>query len=156
MVARIKSRARGLPLGRSLTQLARDRFIKVNSPLLFGRNPQLSHRNHTEEQNASESLGDDMIRVRSEAYANWNILKLIVGAALLAALSGCAIAVPLRPLTMASQDRGDFGCVAGRKCRNATTGHRHTSRPSQVVVGGNVAEDDPPDFILNSPEGMLR
>jgi hypothetical protein len=99
-----------------------------------------------------------MIHVRPEAYANWNTLKLIVAAALFAALAGCAIAVPLRPLTMASQHRGDrdFGCVAGPKCRNATTGHRHTSRPSQVVVGGNVAEDDPPEFILNSPEGMLR
>ena len=33
---------------------ARDRFIKVNSPLLSGNNPQLKHGNHTDEQNTSE------------------------------------------------------------------------------------------------------
>jgi hypothetical protein len=59
---------------------------------------------------------------------------------------------------MASQDRRDrdFGCAASAKCPKATTIHRPTSHPSQAVAGGNIAEDDPPDFILNSPDGMLR
>lgn len=99
-----------------------------------------------------------MILVRPEASANWNTLKLAVGAALLAILAGCAIAVPLRPLTIASQDRRDrdLGCAASSKCPSANTSHRPTSRPSQAVAGGNIGEDDPPDFILNSPDGMLR
>ena len=136
----------------------RNRFIKVNSPLFLGNNPQLSRRNHTEGQNASESGGDDMIHLRPEASAHWNTLKLAAGAALLTVLAGCAVAVPLRPLVTASQDRRDrdLGCAASSKCPNATTNHRRTSRPSQPVAGGNIAENDPPDFILNSPEGMLR
>jgi hypothetical protein len=99
-----------------------------------------------------------MIHVRPDTSANWNTLKLAAGAALLVVLAGCAIAVPLRPLTVASQDRRDrdLGCAASSKCPDATTSHRPTSRLSQPVAGGNIAEDDPPDFILNSPEGMLR
>jgi hypothetical protein len=99
-----------------------------------------------------------VIQVRPEASANWNFLKLAVGATLLAVLAGCAVAMPLRPLTMASQDRRDrdLGCAASSECPNATTRHRRTSRPSQTVAGGNIAEHDPPDFILNNPEGMLR
>jgi hypothetical protein len=124
----------------------------------LGNNPQLKHRNHTDEQSLSESGGVEMIPIRPEASANWNTLKLAVGAALLAVLAGCAVAVPLRPLTMASQDRRDrdLGCTARSKCTNATTSHRPTSRPSPAVAGGNIAEDDPSDFILNGPEGMLR
>ena len=135
------------------SSFARDRFIKVNSPLFLGNNPQLNHRNHTDEQNASESGGDNMIHVRPETSANWNTLKLATGAELLVVLAGCAVAVPLRPLTMASQDRRDrdLGCAASSKCPNATTRHRPTSRPSQPVVGGNIAEEIHPIY-LNSPE----
>lgn len=99
-----------------------------------------------------------MIHVRPEALANWNTLHFTVGAVLLAVLAGCAVAVPLRPLTIASQDRRDrdLGCAASSKCPNATTSHRRTSRPVKALAGGNIAEDDPPDFILNSPEGTLR
>jgi len=91
------------------------------------------------------------------ASANWNALKLAATVAVLAALAGCAVTMPLRPLTTASQDSRDrdFACTANSKCRNAITGRRPTSRPSQPASGGNIA-DDPPDFILNSPEGMLR
>jgi hypothetical protein len=44
-------------LGRTLNSSSsqRDRFIKVNSPLLLVDNPQLNLGNHIEEQNASES-----------------------------------------------------------------------------------------------------
>jgi len=122
----------------------------------LGNNPQLNHRNHTEEQ-IDQQVGA-MMQVRSEASANWNTLKLAVGATLLAVLAGCAISMPLRPLTMVSQDRRDrdVGCAVSSKCTNASTSHRGTSRPSPAVAGGNIAEDDPPDFILNSPDGMLR
>jgi hypothetical protein len=98
-----------------------------------------------------------MLHLQPEAPAHWNTLKLAVGAALVSVLAGCAVAVPLRPLVTASQDRRDrdVDCTASSKCPNATTSHRRTSRPSQPVAGGSIA-DDPPDFILNSPEGMLR
>jgi hypothetical protein len=39
--------------------------------------------------------------------ANWNTLKLAAAAAAVTVLGGCAVAVPLRPLTTASQDSRD-------------------------------------------------
>ena len=98
-----------------------------------------------------------MLHLRPGASANWNTLKWAAAVGALAALAGCAVAVPLRPLTMASQDSRDrdFACRANFKCRNAITSRRPTSRPSQPASGGNIA-DDPPDFILNGSEGMLR
>ena len=97
-----------------------------------------------------------MLHLRPGASANWNTLKWAAAVGALAALAGCAVAVPLRPLTMASQDSRDrdFACAGNPKCRNAPS-RRPTSRPSQPAGGGNIA-DDPPDFILNGPEGMLR
>jgi hypothetical protein len=65
-------------------------------------------------------------------------------------LAGCAVAVPLRPLTAASQEsRGRVRCTANSKCANAITAH------PQPVGGGSIAED-PPDFILNDPNGTLH
>ena len=89
--------------------------------------------------------------------ANWNTLKLAAAAAGISVLAGCAVAVPLRPLTTASQDGRDrnFACTANPKCSKAITSDQRTSRRSQPVGGGNVA-DDPPDFILNGEERVLR
>jgi hypothetical protein len=89
--------------------------------------------------------------------ANWNTLKLAAAAAAVAVLAGCAVAVPLRPLTTASQDSRDrdFACTANSKCTKAIMSNRRTSRSSQPVAGGNIV-DDPPDFILNGPDGMLN
>jgi hypothetical protein len=98
-----------------------------------------------------------MLHSRHEASANWNTLKLAAAAAGISVLAGCAIAVPLRPLATASQDGRDhdFACRANSKCPNAITSHQRTSRRSQPVGGGSIA-DDPPDFILNREEGMPR
>src|SRR5262245_27202332 len=95
--------------------------------------------------------------LRPAASANWNSLKWAAAASARAMLAGCAIAVPLRPLTTASQDHRDrdLACTANSKCPHAIAGHRHTSRGSQPVSGGSIAHE-PPDFILNSEAGMQR
>jgi hypothetical protein len=89
--------------------------------------------------------------------ANWNTLKLAAAAAAVAVLSGCAVAVPLQPVITAWQDSRDrdFTCKTYPKCTKPIVSNQRTSRSSQPVGGGNVV-DDPPDFILNSPEGMLH
>jgi hypothetical protein len=98
-----------------------------------------------------------MLHSRHEASANWNTLKLAAAAAGISMLAGCAVAVPLRPLATTSQDGRDrdFACTTNSKCPNSIASHRRTSRRSQPVGGGSIA-DDPPDFILNSEEGMPR
>ena len=95
--------------------------------------------------------------LHSRHEASWNTLKLAAAAAGLSVLAGCAVAVPLRPLATASQDGRDrgFACTTNSTCPNSITSHRRTSRRSQPVGGGNIA-DDPPDFILNSEEGRPR
>jgi hypothetical protein len=129
----------------------RNLLIKVNSTVFFSNNSHLSVRNHTAEQNAA---GSGAMTSRTAAPANWNSLKWAAAAAAMAMLAGCAIAVPLRPLTTASQETRDrdLACTAYSKCPNAITGHRHTSRRSQPVSGGSIAHE-PPDFILNSEAG---
>ena len=93
---------------------------------------------------------------RPEASASSITLKLAVLVAEAIMLAGCAVAVPLRPLTSASQDSRDrVPCAANSKCANAITAHRRPSRGSEPVGGGSIA-DDPPDFILNDPDVMLR
>ena len=90
---------------------------------------------------------------RPEASASSITLKLAILVAEAIMLAGCAVAVPLRPLTTASQDsRGRVACTANSKCANAITAQL---RPSQPVGAGSIA-DDPPDFILNDPEVMLH
>jgi|RhiMetStandDraft_8_1073273.scaffolds.fasta_scaffold193616_1 hypothetical protein len=98
-----------------------------------------------------------MLHSRHEASANWNTLKLVAAAAGISVLAGCAVAVPLRPLATTSQDGRDrdFACTTNSKCPNSIASHQRTSRRSQPVGGGSIA-DDPPDFILNSEEGMPR
>jgi hypothetical protein len=98
-----------------------------------------------------------MLHSRHEASAKWNTLKLAAAAAGISVLAGCAVAVPLRPAATASQDgpARDPACTVNSNCPKAITNHQRTSRRSQPVGGGNIA-DDPPDFILNSEAGMLR
>jgi hypothetical protein len=96
------------------------------------------------------------MNARPEASASSNMLKLAILLAEAIVLAGCAVAVPLRPLTTASQDRRDrVACTANSKCANAIAAHRHPSHGSQPVGGSSIAHD-PPDFILNDPNGMLR
>jgi hypothetical protein len=92
-----------------------------------------------------------MLHSRPELSAIWNNLKLAAAAAAMAVLAGCAVAVPLRPLPTALQGSGDrdFACTANSQCP------KRTSRRSELVSRGNIAED-PPDFILNDQAGMLR
>ena len=99
-----------------------------------------------------------MLHSQSGSSVTWNTLKFAAAATAMAVLAGCAITIPLRPLTTASQhsrDR-DVACTANSNCPNAIKSHRRISHHSQQPLGaGNIA-DDPPDFILNSEEGVLR
>jgi hypothetical protein len=83
----------------------------------------------------------------SEISANRSI-KLAIAAAAMAVLAGCAVTMPLRPLTESSQNgrAPDFTCRTGSKCSNGTTDHRVSYRRSRLVGGGKI-DDDPPDFI---------
>jgi hypothetical protein len=98
-----------------------------------------------------------MLHSQSDSSVTWNTLKFAAAATAMAVLAGCAIAIPLRPLTTASQHSRDHdvACTANSNCPNAIKSHRRISRHSQPVGTGNIA-DDPPDFILNSEEGVLR
>ena len=97
-----------------------------------------------------------MVHSRQGSSANWNTLKLATAAGAMVMLAGCAVA-RLSPLTTASRDNRnrEFACTANSKCSNAITSHQSPSRRLQPAGGDNIA-DDPPDFILNGPEGMLR
>jgi hypothetical protein len=90
--------------------------------------------------------------------ANRNIRKLATAAAAMTVLAGCAMAVPLRPLAVSSQDSRDvdFYCRADPKCSHRSAERRMAYRRSQPVDGGQI--HDPPDFILNGgeQEGALR
>ena len=87
------------------------------------------------------------------ASARSNTLTLVVLAAGALVLAGCAVAVPLRSLSQES--RGRVACTANSKCANAITAQRRPAAGPQPVGGGSIAED-PPDFILNDPDGMPR
>ena len=56
--------------------------------------------------------------------ANRNTTKLAVAAAAMTLLSGCAMAMPLRPLATSSQDSRDrdFYCRADPKCSHKSVG----------------------------------
>ena len=73
-------------------------------------------------------------------------MKFAAGTAAMALLAGCAVAVPLRPLTTFSQDSRDVACTGNSKCRN---GNQVAYRRSQPVGVGKI-DDDPPNFILNN------
>src|SRR6266478_1138990 len=91
-----------------------------------------------------------MSHSESEASAHLNMMKFAAAAAAMAVLTGCVVAVPLRPLGASFQNSRDgaFACRAGSKCPNGTTDHRVAYRRSQPVGGGKI-DDDPPDFIVD-------
>jgi hypothetical protein len=80
------------------------------------------------------------------------MMKYVAVAAAMAMLTGCVVAVPLRPLgtSFHTRDR-DFACRAGSKCPNGPADHRVAYRRSQPVGGGKL-DDDPPDFIGDQSE----
>jgi hypothetical protein len=81
-----------------------------------------------------------------KASGNRNIMKFAAVTAAMALLAGCAVAVPLPPLTTFSQYRRHLAaCTGSSKCRS---GNQVAYRRSQPVGGGKI-DDDPPEFILN-------
>ena len=90
--------------------------------------------------------------------ANQNTTKLAAAAAAMTLLSGCAMAMPLRPLATSSQDSRDrdFYCRADPKCSHRGAERLIAYQRSQPVDGGQI--HDPPDFILKGgeQEGTLR
>ena len=98
-----------------------------------------------------------MLKLAPKPSSNWNIIKFGAAAAAMAVLAGCALAVPLPPLTTSSQDshNGGFVCGASSKCSNKTTPRRVAHR-SQLVNSPKL-DDNPPDFILNNgDQGFAR
>jgi hypothetical protein len=93
-----------------------------------------------------------MLHLESKEYANWKTMNFAAAAAVVAVLAGCAIAVPLRPLSTSFQNssHGDSVCTVKPRCPNGSTDHRVAYRRSQPVTG--KLDDDPPDFILNSAD----
>jgi hypothetical protein len=82
-------------------------------------------------------------------------MKFATAAAAMALLSGCAVAVPLRPLATSSQygRDGHLACSADRKCSNASTEHRLAYRSTHSLQDSKVtSQEDPPSFILNSAD----
>jgi hypothetical protein len=100
-----------------------------------------------------------MLHSESKASVNRKAMKFAVAAAAMAALAGCAIAMPLRPLMTFSQDRrdGNFACTAHSKCPNGSKQDRLAYRRSQSADRGKMG-DDPPDFILTTGDqnGAVR
>src|SRR5262249_13150411 len=96
--------------------------------------------------------GDHMLHLELQKYANWKTINLVAAATAVAVLAGCAIAVPLRPLSTPSQNssKGDTTCTVKPRCPNGNTDHRVAYRRSQPLTG--KLADDPPDFILNSAD----
>ena len=88
-----------------------------------------------------------MSRSESKISANRSI-KFAVAAAAMAVLAGCAVTMPLRPLTTSSQNgrAPDSACRTSAKCSFGSTDNRVAYRRSQPVGGGGI-DDDPPDFI---------
>ena len=88
--------------------------------------------------------------------ANRNTTKLAVAAAAMTLLSGCAMAMPLRPLATSSQDSRDrdFYCRADPKCSHRGAARRIAYQRSQPVDGGQI--HDPPDFNLKAANRRAR
>jgi hypothetical protein len=84
--------------------------------------------------------------------SNWKTMSFAAAATAVAVLAGCAIAVPLRPLSTSSQksSNGDTTCTVKPRCSNGSADHRVAYRRSQPVTG--KLDNDPPDFILNSAD----
>jgi hypothetical protein len=109
-----------------------------------------------------------MLHARPKDSSTWEIVKLAAAIAAAVVLSGCAVTMPLRPLTIASQASSDraVSCLAGAKCASAVAVHRPHSHPSQPVVAARRSQPvvtsrpsrpvsakniagDPPDFIVS-------
>jgi len=97
-----------------------------------------------------------MLRSETGTSANRST-TLAATAAAMTLLSGCAIAVPLRPLASSQDSRDrDFYCRVDPKCSHKSAEGRIAYRRPQPVDGRQI--HDPPDFILNGgeQEGTLR
>ncbi len=93
-----------------------------------------------------------MMHAESDTSA-YRSIKIAIAAAVMGLVTGCAVTIPLRPLTTSSQNSQtrsspDFSCKNVAKCSNKGTDHRVAYRHSQSNGGGTMA-DDPPDFIGN-------
>ena len=82
--------------------------------------------------------------------ANRNTTKLAVAAAAMTLLSGCAMAMPLRPLATSSQDSRD----RDPKCSHRGAERRIAYQRSQPVDSGQI--HDPPDFNLKAANRRAR
>jgi hypothetical protein len=87
-----------------------------------------------------------MLNSEPKGSGNRNIMNFTAATASMALLAGCAVAVPLPPLTTFSQDSRHLVCTGSSKCRN---GNQVAYRRSQPV-GVSKIDDDPPIFILNN------
>jgi hypothetical protein len=87
-----------------------------------------------------------MLNSEPKGTGNRNIMKFAAATAAMALLAGCAVAVPLPPLTTFSQDSRHLACTGSSKCRN---GNQVAYRRSPAVGVGQI-DEDPPNFILNN------
>jgi hypothetical protein len=80
-----------------------------------------------------------MPRSGSGASTNWHSIKFSAAAVALAALAGCAVAVPLTVGTPAKAPSDlEVACASDRKCRDGTAEYRVTSSRSHSAAGGKV------------------
>jgi hypothetical protein len=92
-----------------------------------------------------------MLHSETGTSANRNTTKLAAMAAAMTLLSGCAIAVPLRPLASSRDSRDkDFYCRIDPKCSHKSAEGRIAFQRPQPVDGGQIHA--PPDFIVNGGE----
>jgi hypothetical protein len=77
------------------------------------------------------------------------IMKFVGASAAMSMLASCAIAVPLRPLTLHGRGEGELTCMTDSRCSNGNRDRQAAHRHSRPVVNGKI-DDDPPDFILNN------
>jgi hypothetical protein len=132
--------------------------VAKNSNLRNCLNAQLSELDHTASSLVRSGRWSDMLYSSCGTSAHRNSSKFAAMAAAMTLLSGCAIAVPVRPPGTSYQDSrdGDFYCRADPKCSHSSPERRIAYRRSQSGDGDQA--DDPPDFILNGfeKEGTMR
>ena len=79
-----------------------------------------------------------MLNSEPKASGNRNIMKFAGATAAMALLAGCAVAVPLPPLTTFSQDSRHLVCTGSSKCRN---GNQVAYRRSQPVGVSKIDDE---------------
>ena len=95
-----------------------------------------------------------MLTLKPQAPRSRNIMKFAAATAAVAALTGCAVSMPLRTLTSSQNSpESQFGCKPASKCPHETMNHRVSHHRSQPVRAAKI-DDDPPDFILNGGDGV--